>query len=537
VNPATAADLIASLQAQSSRVLAAYLSRQRWYRSKTSEISSLAIEDYACEDTVGGCYLLALVKVHLPGREARYFWPLAIFENGTGASREARSIATLRWRGRAWRVQEALRLAPFQVRLAEHCRQDQELATARGRIIFRRHASVAWQPVSPGEIRLLGAEQSNTSLLIRQEAVLKVYRQVESEANPEVEMLRVLNRLEFAAAPRLLAEVGYRASGESGEASLAMLQNYIPNEGDGWEFTLRLLKEILGARGRGNAGRSGRQRKVLENFGERLRELGEKTGSLHLALSRVKDEPGFIPRPCTPADTSRWQEEYRVLLHQTLAPLRNNPVLNRRPVWPRSLRGLAAREARLAARGSALAVLARQEVDKIRCHGDFHLGQVLNAKTGWVLFDFEGEPMRPVAVRRALGCPLKDVAGMLRSISYAAHFAAANVPARGARTGAVARAATAWEKQARAKFLEGYGQATDNWRASFLPARREQTRAVLDFLELEKAIYELNYEMNNRPEWVSIPVAGIQRCLATGPRRPPDVPGRVARAKTGGYQP
>jgi maltokinase len=316
-------------------------------------------------------------------------------------------------------------------------------------------------------------EQSNTSLVLDERLVLKVFRRLEPGDNPELEMLRFLTAHEF---DHIAALAGWYAySGELMDATLGVVQEYVAGATDGWEL-------VVGALVRG-----GEDPELLDQ----LRELGEVTGELHRVLGSATADPDFAPED--PGDeslsliTATIDEEIERLFFDL-------------PPDDESLAPIAGRGEEIRDR---LQLMSHVGVGGrlIRHHGDFHLGQTLRAAGRWVLLDFEGEPARSMRERRRKRSPLRDVAGMLRSFAYAA---SASELLHGVA------APEDWEQRAREAFLGGYFATVDG---GLLPTGQAGIERLLAIFELEKAVYELRYELNNRPDWVGIPVAGIARLL------------------------
>jgi trehalose synthase-fused probable maltokinase len=342
-------------------------------------------------------------------------------------------------------------------------------------------ATIDFQPLAePGlgreliEAHPIAAEQSNSSVVFDDELILKVYRRVEAGINPELELLRFLTERGFPHVPALAGWYAY--AGPLLDATLGILQAFVPNGTDGWAFALGSLEENPA------------------DFLVRVRRLGEVTGMLHACLGSEPTDPTFSPE--TPSAESLGilmatidEEIGRIFLElpddvEALDPIRG--------------RGEEVRELlRMRSQGGTIGKL-------IRHHGDYHLGQVLWNGDDWVLLDFEGEPARPIPERRRKRSPLRDVAGMLRSFAYATSAA---------RLQRGIHAPDDWERRAREEFLDGYYREMDP--TGLLPGGHEATNRILSIFELEKAVYELRYELNNRPDWVAIPVAGIERLLAS----------------------
>ena len=321
------------------------------------------------------------------------------------------------------------------------------------------------------EPRPIGVEQSNTSVVFGDDLILKAYRRLEAGINPELEVLRFLTEREF---PNIAALVGWYAySGPLISATLGVLQRFVADAVDGWELALDELSSDPDA------------------FLGRVRRLGEVTGDLHSALASDSTEPDFSPEePSSEALallTATVDEEIEaIFLDLPAGDERLEPIAGRGEEVRDRLRLFS----HVGAAGKV-----------IRHHGDYHLGQVLWSGGDWLVIDFEGEPARSLPERRQKRSPLRDVAGMLRSFAYAA---SASEIMRGAT------APDGWETRARELFLEGYFEHVD---PSIVPPGQEARNRLMAVFELEKAVYELRYELNNRPDWVGIPVAGILRIL------------------------
>jgi maltokinase len=318
-----------------------------------------------------------------------------------------------------------------------------------------------------GSVRAMGAEQSNSSIVFDERQVLKVFRRVEPGINPELEMLRFLSARGFGAVAALTG--WYDISGEIMQATLGIMQEFVAEARDGWQLA---LDDPVGTLAR-------------------LPELGAATGEMHSVLASDPTDPAFSPEEPSVEALSLLTATIDEQIEQVFLDLpRDVPVLA-----PILGRGEEVRD--------RLQLMSHVGVGGrlIRHHGDYHLGQTMLRDDGWTILDFEGEPARTLLERRRKRSPLRDVAGMLRSFAYAA---SASEVLRGQP------APEGWEEQARQGFLDAYLESVDQ---SLLPAGRPATDKLLAIFELEKAVYELRYELNNRPDWVPIPVAGIARLL------------------------
>jgi trehalose synthase-fused probable maltokinase len=337
---------------------------------------------------------------------------------------------------------------------------------------FRFHWVTGAEAGGTVDVRPVGVEQSNSSIVFGEKLILKAFRKVEPGVNPELELLRFLTAHDF---PHIASLAGwYEVEGRHISATLGILQEFLAGARDGWDLALDELTSDP------------------DGLLDRIEALGVVIGELHTALGSDNSDPAFAPdEPSTEAlsiltaDVDEQIERVFLDLPETDA------------VAPISGRGQDVREKLNAL--SHVAVGGRV----IRTHGDLHLGQTMLTERGWVVLDFEGEPARPLPERRLKRSPLRDVAGMLRSFSYAT---------AGAKLLRDAEAPDGWEERARERFLTGYQAAVDG---SLLPPGQQAADQLLAVFELEKAVYELRYELNNRPDWVAIPVAGILRLLET----------------------
>jgi maltokinase len=346
-----------------------------------------------------------------------------------------------------------------------------ELEGAEGRFAFYRGGQLP--PVrDDAPARLIGVEQSNSSVVFDERVVLKLFRKLEPGINPELELLRFLTAREFDCIAPLYGWYDY--DGQALAATLGVAQEFLPDATGGWELVLERIDSDP------------------EWLLERLGDLGQVTARMHTVLASDAGDPAFSPEEPSQEALSLLTATVDEDIERIFVRLPDDER-----VAPIAGRGQDVRE-RLAARAQ-LGAGGRV----IRTHGDYHLGQTLHTPRGWVIIDFEGEPARPLPERRAKRSPLRDVAGMLRSFAY---VTSAVQIQRGSA------APPDFEQRARDRFLERYLTAVDS---TLLPAGEAAVLNLLSIYELEKAIYELQYELDNRPDWVPIPVAGIRRLLET----------------------
>jgi maltose alpha-D-glucosyltransferase/alpha-amylase len=283
----------------------------------------------------------------------------------------------------------------------------------------------------------------------------------------------------------------------AGEATtLGLLQRFVPSRGDGWSWVLGQLREPHPTE----------PDDASEHVVRELSRLGVVTAALHGALASDRSDRAFAPDPLTTADATGWGERVADDVRRTCAAVRARVGALPREV-ANDARTLLAAEGILSARARELRALGAEQCAKIRIHGDYHLGQTLRTDSGFIILDFEGEPARPVAERRRKQCVLVDVAGMLRSLDYAVHTALS--PA-----GAPSQAGERWVRRASASFLEGYLDEIARVPARLLPASPAAFSRALAVFELDRALYEVRYELDNRPAWLGIPLRGLARLLA-----------------------
>ncbi|HEV8441053.1 MAG TPA: hypothetical protein VGT40_23440 [Methylomirabilota bacterium] len=506
----TAAREVARFLAGSGKpALVEFLSRQRWFAAKARGIQALEIEDWAA---LRSAPPLLLLLVNVDGD--RYYVPLSATPGPPEDPR--RQVA----RFGEQTIRDAHWDPDFGRLLLAMMASGVTVAAGAGR--FAGRPMPPWPGPSPGEMAALpvcplGGEQSNTSLVFDRVLILKSFRRPRVGINPDFEITHFLSaRRRFAHVAPLEGWIDY--AGPNGEAAtIAVLQRFVDNGGDGWEYTLAGLRRLCEAIERaGEAGAAAEP--LLDGLDGNLladaRTLGAVTGGLHAALASDPASPDFHPEPITDGDTARWSDG----IIRDFELLRADLALARHRLAPGAESALSRFEQTAGRIGEvvrSIGVLADGQTHKIRCHGDYHLGQVLKTHDAFLVIDFEGEPARPLEERRRKHAALRDVAGMLRSFNYAVHAVARERAAAGRPPllGWLER----WEEAARRAFLDGYVGAASGSPVRLVPAAPALLLRACAVFELEKAGYELRYELNNRPDWVSIPLAGIRRVLEPRP--------------------
>jgi maltose alpha-D-glucosyltransferase/alpha-amylase len=494
--------------------LPAYLKRRRWFASKDLAIKSAKLGRI---DKIPGRtldILLTEVEVQLGTRTERYHLPLGISWDGETNSPLPQQLALARVRQtrRLGYLTDAFAVDAFPLGIIRALHASLVLTVEGGEIRCLPTAHLTAEPLPENpEIRRLSAEQSNSSIIIGQKIILKLIRRVMQGINPEVEMVRHLTEHGYANTPPLLGEIAMFGADGSGH-SMIIAQKFVQNQGDAWQYTLDYLGRFTQSMGLG--GKSlGDEADQLSGYGSFARGVGTRLGELHALLAKPDPDPAFAPVTVSAKEAKAWGENAAAQLNaafESLAKITEFPdeatahacsfVLENRD----RLLGLLPE---LAQAGTG--TLAT------RIHGDFHLGQVLISTGDVYIIDFEGEPSKRLELRRAKSSPLRDVAGLLRSLHYAAAAArhgpsaAANAAAHVAAEAPLAR----FIEDMSAQFLTAYRAIERSADPSWATDAASEA-ALLDLFLLEKAAYEICYEVANRPTWLAIPLRGFAEIAA-----------------------
>jgi maltose alpha-D-glucosyltransferase/alpha-amylase len=527
-------NLLEQLRPRLPLELPAYLAGRRWYGGKARRIHSVELLDLVPLHTgqLEAFLLLAKVEYEI-GTSETYVLPLFVADSSFEPA-HANDVIHVQTADRSQEFvlgdplkdERFLRwlLDAIEVKLVSHGTHGDMRASFTDMFSKVRASGAALDP------KLGGAEQSNTSIIFGDSLILKFFRRIEEGINPDLEIGTFLTeKAHFSAAPPVAGSIEYTP--EEGEPStLAILQGFVPNHGDAWRFTMNSVSAFLDEVSQFPAETSVPTAVTAENmidydqdlpiiasdmispYLSRIRQLGRRTAELHLALASDSDDPAFAPEPYSSDYKQQFERSTRALTERTLGLLRQ-----KRAELPDELRG----QAEVVINAQSRIVQEFQSIGRvntgkrIRIHGDYHLGQVLYTGVDFVIIDFEGEPARSLAERRMKRSPLQDVAGMVRSFHYAA-FAQLLAPPDGSLPkkdiGKVAAWAENWYSWVTFRFLKSYFANAQS--GSFLPTSRAEVSTLLRIHLLEKAVYELGYELNNRPTWVAIPLAGITRLLA-----------------------
>jgi len=518
-------------------VIPGFLPRQRWFAAKDQRLQAgwvLARTELPgpvqAAIPAPDSFLVQIVQAQLADAEPQvYALPLAAVWSPAGSelrnSLLPATLAELRQSRREGALVDALSQDGFALAVLDAIRREATIpledGQARGEIRFRHTPRFAAAPPPERLVaRRIGAEQSNSSVLYEDYGVLKLYRRLQPGPHPEIEMGRFLvERAGFTNTPPLLATIELMLPGDpDGKPSaLGVLSGFVRNQGDGWNLALDYLARYLddalneAAPGALPPGRAADLPDPDHFFLALARQLGLRTAQMHRALAEHgDDDPAFAPEPISREDLARWRRELDESADAMLARLERAHA-----TLPNSARDLAhaVRDARPLLL-ECIENLAPDEIDaaKTRYHGDLHLGQVIAVQNDFYFIDFEGEPARPIEARRRKSSPLRDVAGMIRSFDYAATAAVRQLgEPRPAAVPRMSRLADAWRQRAVDGFRAAYRKEMRGCPA--YPASKLQAKALIDFFTLEKAVYEISYELANRPAWVAIPLNGVLRVV------------------------
>jgi maltose alpha-D-glucosyltransferase/alpha-amylase len=369
---------------------------------------------------------------------------------------------------------------------------------------------------------ILKADQSNTSIVYGKQLILKFFRKIESGINPDLEIGRILTRKSFPHSPGVAGAIEYFVGTEP--MTMGIMQEYIENEGDIWQYTLynigfffeRILTEVPGVNSvpwinfLQNLNVDDANTDLIGTYSQSARKLGQRTAEMHLQLASITDDLHFKPDPFTKLYLRSLYQSMRSLTIRSFHSLRNYQTN-----LPGDIKPIASdiiNFEQIILKKFHLLVGRKVNSIRIRCHGDYHLGQVLFTGKDFVITDFEGEIARPLGERRIKHSPLKDVAGMIRSFSYAVYTALDNhLLIRPEDSQMLKPWAEWWYNIVSALFIFSYMETAAGSRV--IPDNMDDLMRLLEAFLLEKAIYEMNYEINNRPEKVTIPIRGIAQLM------------------------
>jgi maltose alpha-D-glucosyltransferase/alpha-amylase len=484
------------------RAITRYIRSRRWFAGKARTVSTLSIRDTVPLSKEAG--QIAIIDVeYTDGEPETYLLPLAVTSARRSDEPDARSATFIARLRDGCLLYEPVAEPAFAAALLDVIARKRRNGKLTG-ITTRTFRELRGEGTL--DAQLLRAEQSNTAIVYSQRLFLKLFRKLEPGINTDLEVTRFLNEeTSFANVPPVAGALEYESM------TVGILQGYTANSGDAWTYTLdaisRFFDRILSDSNSADRMKHPND-ELIGGYLSDAELLGRRTAEMHLALASRDDIKAFAPEPFTPHYQRSIYQSMRTQAVQTMQ------LLRRRAKENPDAQLVIAREAELQKRIRSV-LDGRITAQRIRTHGDYHLGQVLYTGNDFVIIDFEGEPLRPLSERRIKRSALRDVAGMLRSFHYAPYAVlfgqAPGVVIRAEDEPQLDAAATFWHQAVSAAFLSAYLAASAG--ASHLPASREELRVLLDAYTLEKALYEIVYELNNRPEWVRIPLRGVLELL------------------------
>jgi maltose alpha-D-glucosyltransferase/alpha-amylase len=495
-----------------------YIAKRRWFGLRDQPIKAARITHLVNIGDDVDEILLTVAEVKTTGATTRWLLPLAVLWEDQPATSLPNMLAVARVRRgrRMGLLTDAFALPSFAHRFVTCLALGKELASDDGVVHFQptETGRGPLKGILEAEVNLLAVEQSNSLVTIGDIAMLKIYRRISAGQHPETEMGRYLTAEGFTHAPRLLGDV-VRVASDDTPFTLAIAVGFVRNEGDAWSWILDHLSRALDTLAP-LAGADTSEADLLSDCEAIVGAIGKRLGELHAVLSRETTDPAFAPKVADASDTANWARRTEERIQTAFE------AISRLQTWQRDQDRDRAEILLSQSEGIVAAIrnLAKSGAGTLmtRTHGDFHLGQVLISSGDAYIIDFEGEPGASIAERRAKTSPLRDVAGLLRSIDYAG---ATFIDRRG--VGAVPVGAAQLDRliaQFRARaataFLRAYWEATGSRNGA-------AARSLLDLFLVEKAAFEIAYEAANRPTWIGVPIAGLAQ-LAT----------RITENKAGG---
>ncbi len=497
-----------------NEVLAPYMQSKRWFAAKGQTIEHIDLIEQQEWHTPDGSWLLTIVEVRCKGIDPQlYFLPMSVsWDDDEKEDRIAAlapwTLAKVRQRDRVGILYGSFGDERFCRALVNAMGKKENLPFGNGRLVCSSTAAFAALADGISEpVRHPGLEQSNTAVLFGERLFLKGYRRLQAGTSPEVEagaFLTERSPYDHIVPVAGAAEI-VRADGK--HYTLCLLQSYVENQGSGWDYAVEYLERYFGDFLADHHTADGHAHSA---FMRQMFTLGQRTAELHLAFAKVTGDEAFDPQPASDDDVAGWIRRVASDLDTTI-----DVLVQRGSSMPEANEAIARRlmVQRAAAHAAVEALgFTGASFSLTRLHGDYHLGQVLLRQDDFVITDFEGEPSRSLDERRAKQSPLRDVAGMLRSLSYAAAVALRRSTAeRPTDHGTLEPLAKEWEERAQESFLNGYRKNIDgcaSWPRDFIADR------LIKLFVIEKALYELRYEIDNRPDWMAIPLSALLNLFA-----------------------
>jgi maltose alpha-D-glucosyltransferase / alpha-amylase len=495
-------------------VLPEYLARTRWYPERSAQEIRPTLTSAVpfCDIGDNRPWLAFFEATTARGVTTRYVLPMQIEWVRFDRERyNPHAFAAVRQGAREGTLLDVATDQIFIALLLRNLRESLTVEENDVRLEFRPTAKLSDRPIKPPvHIRAVETEQSNSTALVDNDYVVKIYRKLETGINPEIEIGRFLTEVAgFANTPALLGSVELVEGNQ--KSAVAIVHAFVENQGDAWTVTSAYLDRFVEEQRLLAASEHANESEEQVPYLRYMSQTGRRVAEMHLALAGSNEFPDFTPEPTRPADVQLWIEDATARAERVFDALR----LRRDAVRETDRLLIDQVLAQRASLHDGLSALLPQDIDglNIRHHGDFHLGQMLIVKDDIFIIDFEGEPRRALAERRRKAPAARDVAGLIRSIDYSATAALERalkvVPDEHGKLGA---ALSEWRDRSVAAFLAAYREIMTNaplWPADSLAAER-----ILNFFLLEKVFYEVEYELAHRPEWLRVPLTGMLRILS-----------------------
>ncbi|MFW5657231.1 MAG: maltose alpha-D-glucosyltransferase [Bacteroidota bacterium] len=517
-------------------LLQEYVNKSRWFRGKAKQIKGIEIIDTIPLDTgPQNAYLLIIETEYIEGKSEHYVIPISI---GFGDH-----MMDVKYKYPESVISHG-QIDGHDIILYDGS-YDANVRDKISRLIIQRgktkadHGDMVGIPGKqmnkkvkksdlPLDSKVLSAEQSNTSMVFDNRFFFKMYRSPEEGSNPELEIIKALTEnTTFRNFPTHAGAIEYRSQ-DTENMALGLLVDLVPNEGNAWDFTQNAIEryfdriitekeDILAA----HSGKTGDLLGLLSEeevkdlfepfFIEMVELLGQRTAEMHLALASIKNRKEFAEEPFSLLYQKSLYQSFRTLIKRTVSQMKTvKRKLN--DDQKALLDDIIKNENLLLSTIKQTLEAKKIHTSKIRVHGDYHLGQVLFTGKDFIIIDFEGEPTRSLTARSLKYCPLKDVAGMLRSFHYAIYMGQLDVESKMPESSEVLRPwLETWYKLVSDTYINSYLKTAQG--ASFIPEEKRQIDDLLSVFTIEKAIYEADYELNNRPDWLHIPLNGLQKIL------------------------
>jgi maltose alpha-D-glucosyltransferase/alpha-amylase len=517
-------------------ILLNYVHRNRWFRGKAKKIKNIEITDTIALATGAlNSYIIIIETMYIEGKNELYVIPLSITTGDEIAEIKYRhpeaQVAHIEIDGHEGLMfdgsyNKKMRDLLFQLIYQKGKIKNRKTAIAG--IPGKKFSTKVKKSELPLASRVLLAEQSNTSILYDSRYFFKMYRSPEEGVNPELEIIKTLTEnTTFRNFPTFAGALEYQKS-DTENAALGILVDFLPNEGNAWEFTKsaidryfdRLIEDkeiILNKIAAENkpvtelVGEDKMNELLGPFFVEMVSLLGRRTAELHLALASVKNKKEFSEEPFSLLYQKSLYQSFRTLIKRTVNQMKS-PKKPLNEEQTALIDDIISNEALLLSTIKHTLEKKKIHTSKIRVHGDYHLGQVLFTGKDFMIIDFEGEPTRSLTARQLKLCPFKDVAGMLRSFHYAIYMGQlenkSKIPGN---ADLLDPWLEAWYETVEKTFLKSYLKTAGN--ASFIPDEAREVKDLLSVYTIEKAIYEADYEFNNRPDWLHIPLNGLKKIL------------------------